>query len=135
MENSGIVTKVSGENIEVLSYRYAACSQNCEGCSSSCAESKPHTFVVKNTIGAKVGDKVSIRTSSDSVLKYISLVYGLPLVFFLVGIIISYYVIKIPNQVYCFLIGLVFTAFAYVLVKNIDKKTGNLSDSIILEKA
>ncbi|EFI42254.1 SoxR reducing system RseC family protein [Peptoniphilus sp. oral taxon 386] len=138
MEQMGVVVKELGEFVEIHSFRQAACGSSCESCHAKCAESKLYVLKAKNTLGLKVGDKVKIETNSKNVIKYILLVYGLPLIFFLFGILISYNIFNkysIDNaQILSFIIAVLTTGLAFYIIKKIDVKYGNNKLDVIVLK-
>ncbi|MDU5418415.1 SoxR reducing system RseC family protein, partial [Peptoniphilus harei] len=91
MESIGIVRAKRENKIFVEFTRESACGESCEACNAKCAESEQELFEFNNTISAKVGDIVKIKTNDKSVLSYKFLVYGLPLVLFMSAITISNY--------------------------------------------
>jgi positive regulator of sigma E activity len=67
---------------------------------------------VKNSINAKVGDKVLLERSDTNQLKLTGMQYGLPLVGFLVAILISnklinHTILSIPAELFQFAIGII----------------------------
>ena len=47
--------------------------------------------VAQNPLGAKIGDTVAVEMTFGNVMKAGSIVYGLPLVAFLIGAVLGYY--------------------------------------------
>lgn len=137
MEAKGIVVKDLGEYVEVASLRASGCGTSCNTCSAKCAESKVHNVKVINTIGAKVGDRVSIEMNSKSVLTYMCLIYGIPLLIFLASVTISFYYFenRLKNyQLISLLIGLGLTAISYILINKFDDKFKNLKNNLVIKK-
>ncbi len=89
------------------------------------------TITLENIIDAKVGDRVAISEASNILLKLSFLQYGLPLIGFLIGIIITTQInIKLqPLELYQFLCGLLGLGLAgvisYTIITRMAKKPGN----------
>ncbi|CDZ75032.1 putative membrane protein [Peptoniphilus sp. ING2-D1G] len=132
MQREGIVVKVVEDNIEITTVRPSACGESCETCSAKCAESKTMTQTFPNTINAEVGDRVVIEVNDKNYLKYILLVYAVPLVFFIAGVFFSSLIIKGDHrQILSFFIGLIAMATSYLIIKKIDDKYTGIYKSII----
>ena len=69
---------------EISVPRKSACGHDCEEC-AGCGVSGSVRAVASNPIGARVGDKVVVESSSKKLYGMILIVYMLPLLFFLVG--------------------------------------------------
>ena len=126
MEQVGIVVKVDNDYIDILATRESACGSDCSTCQAKCSESKPFSLHVPNTINAKIGDRVSIEMNTKAVIGYMLLVYGLPCLFFILGTLLTFSVlkgrIKSNIELYSFLAGLILMAISYIIVKKIDSK-------------
>jgi sigma-E factor negative regulatory protein RseC len=89
MEEEGIITRLSGS----IAYIKAAKSGACNKCSTKDAcESLSDTEVLveaENTIGAKVGDKVTFTANAGAILRAGAAVYLLPLIAFIAGVVIG----------------------------------------------
>ncbi len=132
MQREGIVLKVVENNVEITTVRSSACGESCETCSAKCAESKPMTQILPNTIGAEVGDRVILEVNNKNYLRYILLVYAVPLMFFVVGVFLSSLVLKEDDrQILSFFIGLISMAISYILIKKIDDKYTGIHKNII----
>ncbi|MDO5715878.1 MAG: SoxR reducing system RseC family protein [Tissierellia bacterium] len=139
MEELGIVRKIFENEIYVEVTRAGACGSNCSSCNAKCAESKSEILRLNNTIDAKVGDIVKLKSDSRAVLTYIFLVYGLPLIVMIMAITISNYVFfKINIQLkdlWSMVVGLCALITTYLMIKKVDQKFSKTAGSIItLEK-
>lgn len=138
MEQIGFVKEVVGDNIFIQLTRSSACGSNCESCGAHCAESVTEIREFKNTIGAKKGDVVKFTMKDKSVLSYIALVYGIPLLFLLCGTSVGYYIFsKIGTKnidLYSFIIGVVSFLISSFVIRKFDKKYGNIDANSMLEK-
>lgn len=124
MEQVGIVVKLDGNKAQVSVKRISGCGGGCKswgGCDT------PSTLVsLENKIGAKQGDYVEIKSESRNLLKYMFLIYGIPFATLLIGTIGGMGVLKGLNvknyELMGMLIGLVFLAIGYGLVRILDNK-------------
>src|SRR4030067_379697 len=91
MEEQGIVVKLTGASALIKTRQSSAC----EGCSSkkSCSSGKgaaDEAFIeADNAIGAKVGDSVIFAIGTGSVLKAGALLYLVPILSFIFGVVIG----------------------------------------------
>ena len=131
MKQTGIVFELNDDKAKIIVTRLAACGSSCESCSAHCGENKQEYINVKNDIGLKIGDRVEITTDSKAVLKYISLVYGLPLIFLISGVVIG--MLLNLKEMYSLLVGFVFMIVSFILIKTIDNKNGS-NHGIIIKK-
>ena len=92
MTQKGIVKRVlADKTAEVEIERTTACGHDCSNCSSACSLAYNPKFhaVAENSIGASEGDKVMLGSSSRRMLTIAAVVYGVPVLLFLVGVVIS----------------------------------------------
>lgn len=126
LEQRGIVQRVEGNFIYIEVFRLSACGDHCATCSAKCAESKSEIVKFPNHVNAGVGDIVQISSNSKSVLAYIGLVYGIPLVIMMLSICVSNYLFSVAKvdrkDLYSFIIGIIFLALSYGLIRKIDSK-------------
>ena len=125
MEQVGLVTKIDGNMAQVEVKRMSACGHNCENCSGACNSPSVKVYI-PNTLNVKEGDYVEIKTKTKSVLKYTILIYMIPFVMLILGIVLGMYVFKSIGiksyENFSFLLGLIFLTIAYIILKRIDKK-------------
>lgn len=131
MKQTGIVFELNDDKAKIIVTRLAACGSSCESCSAHCGENKQEYINVKNDIGLKIGDRVEITTDSKAVLKYIALVYGLPLIFLISGVLIG--MLLNLKEMYSLLVGFVFMIVSFIFIKTIDNKNGS-NHGIIIKK-
>lgn len=131
MKQTGIVFELHDNKAKIIVTRLAACGSSCESCSAHCGENKQEYINVKNDIGLKIGDRVEITTDSKAVLKYIALVYGLPLIFLISGVVIG--MLLNLKEMYSLLVGFVFMIVSFIFIKTIDNKNGS-NHGIIIKK-
>jgi sigma-E factor negative regulatory protein RseC len=70
---------------QVALIRQSACSGDCHKCSGCGAAEQQLLVTARNPIGAKLGEKVRLRSESAPVLKAAVVLYILPLVLFFAG--------------------------------------------------
>ena len=88
MDQIGIVTReIENNKVELEIRRPSGCG-SCKSCASSC-EVKPHYLTLKNNIDAKPGDFVELKAIKKSIMKYITIIYSIPFVFLIMGIVIG----------------------------------------------
>lgn len=131
MKQTGIVFELNDNKAKIIVTRLAACGSSCESCSAHCGENKQEYINVKNDIGLKIGDRIEITTDSKAVLKYIALVYGLPLIFLISGVVIG--MLLNLKEMYSLLVGFVFMIVSFIFIKTIDNKNGS-NHGIIIKK-
>ena len=134
MEQVGFVKSVSNGKAEVEVRRISSCGGGCKSCSG--CDTPTHTVSLSNEINAKVGDTVEIRGIAKDILKYTMIVYMIPFSMLLIGIIGGMKVLEnfgVANyEPLSFLIGVVFLALGYGIVKLFDNKIENKDDEIII---
>lgn len=118
-------------NLEVR--KVSSCGTNCASCSAACAQ-PPQVIKVINSLDAKPGDFVEVHADSGRVLKFMLLLYGIPLLFLIVGFGLGHsYLVEnnIANyEILALLIGLVSMAIGGLIVRFIDKKSNVKSENI-----
>lgn len=133
MEQVGFVKNISNGKAEVEVKRISGCGGGCKSCGG--CDTPSHTVFIKNNINAEVGDTVEIKGETKNILKYTLIVYMIPFAMLIIGITLGMKVLKsleVSNQeLLSFLIGLVFLALGYFIVKFFDKKIEKEDDSTI----
>lgn len=115
---SGIVIK-SGNGIAEIRLNK---NESCEECSAkifcSPGENNLRTITVSDSIGTLPGDKVNIAIRGIEVLKVSVLLYGIPLILIIAGILAGMFLLKDSNhkEIYSFLSGLLLTGLYYTFL-------------------
>lgn len=113
--------------------KVSSCGTNCASCSAAC-DQPPQVIDVINSLNAEPGDFVEIQADSGRVLKYMLLLYGLPLLFLIIGFAVShnYFFNKGYDnyEILSLLGGIVFMAVGALIVKIFDKKSNVKSYNI-----
>jgi sigma-E factor negative regulatory protein RseC len=123
----GIVTKVNSSTAWVKCTKCAAC----ESCSAKgfCATVGGSDDIVEveaiNTAGAKGGDRVTISFETSSLLKVSFLVYMIPVLFLVLGVVIGDKIAEVFNydqSIFSVLGGFLFLFSAFFVVKTKGKE-------------
>ncbi len=123
MENNnnelGIVTNILGKNIVLIKVD-SVDKSSCKHCQSRII-CKPnlnedaHYIKATNSANSKIGDKVKIIKKKDLMLKISFLQYGFPLIGFLFGMFVSYFlnwtIFNIPLELIHFIFAIVGVGF------------------------
>lgn len=93
MEQIGIVKSIDNNIATVKVIRKSMCGDNCASCKGACKEP---TIEIKADAyeGIQVGDQVDVMSSSDELLKYSIILYGVPLVVMVGTLFIIYALLK-----------------------------------------
>lgn len=89
-----IIDIVDNRTAKMIMQRHSACA-SCGKCSKLSSECQDLLVEVDNSIGAKKGDRVEVSMESVKVLKATMLAYLVPLIFLLVGTILTYYILNL----------------------------------------
>lgn len=121
-----IIDIVDSRTAKMIMQRHSACA-SCGKCSKLSSECQDLVVEVDNSIGAKKGDHVEVSMESVRVLKATLLAYLVPLVFLLVGTILTYYILELikfsgPTEVISGVVGLICTFISYLLLRKNDDK-------------
>lgn len=122
MKEIGIIKEVKGKRASVIIQRSAACG-DCGACQVG-KEKMTMEANAYNTIGAKEGDKVEVEMEFVNVLKASFILYGIPLVLFIIGILMGEYlpILPIDKALNGFVIGSVLMLLSFVIIKYLDQK-------------
>lgn len=128
MNQIAYVSKIENDIAHLEVRRSSACGDKCSSCGGSC--DIPVTRVrMKNTLKAEQGDLVEVKMETKFVLKSAFIVYIIPLVLMISGIIIGISIfesIGIGNpEAMGLLAGVILLAVSYFILRSIDKKIKN----------
>lgn len=123
-----IIEIVDNKTAKLKMQRHSACA-SCGKCQTLSSESKEILVEVDNSIGAKPGDHVEVNMENMNVLKATALAYLVPLIFLLVGTIVSYFMLDmiistqgIIVELISGIIGIMLMLLSYVILKKNDSK-------------
>lgn len=126
MAEKGLVTELKGENAVVVMVRTEACAK-CRACISGMSE-KEMIIEAENVCGANVDDWVELELQENGFYNAVLIMYGIPLLAFLAGLLLGYFVI-IPyfaggdaKDILSFGLGLFFTFLAFLWIKLNENK-------------
>lgn len=138
MKQRGQVVSVANDTAHIVVSRQSACGSNCAACGGNCAENKVDLIEINDAYGLKAGDYVELETDDKAVLSYIGLVYGVPLVFFILGFLIGISIFKNIHpanyEIYSGLVGLVALIISYFCIRNVDKKFNHYKNAFRVTK-
>lgn len=125
MKQTGYVIKEKGTDVTVQIVRATACGDKCSNCSAGC-EKEVIDIDVLNRLDAKVGNYVEIESESKKVLKMAFLVYILPIIFMLAGMLGVSFLLenmgKEQNDLLMLGGGVFLFVVSMIIIKIIDKK-------------
>ena len=132
MTQDAIVTKVLPNDMaEVAVARTTACGGNCGSCESCIFQSELKTLA-RNTIGARIGQKVVIESKSSKIYGAALLVYIMPLVLFIAAYALAY--VSGAREGICIVVsflGLALGAAIMVLSQRLRKDKNQITFDII----
>ena len=132
MTQDAIVTKVLPNDMaEVAVARTTACGGNCGSCESCIFQNELKT-VARNTIGARIGQKVVIESKSSKIYGAALLVYIMPLILFMAAYALAY--VSGAGEGLCIAIsflGLALGAAIMVLSQRLKKDKDQITFDII----
>lgn len=119
MAELGSVIKKNKNKVTVALMRTEACSK-CKACSVG-LDGKTMEIECENLCMADLGDTVEIVLEVDSFFQAVLIMYGIPFISFLIGLLGSYFIFdnfNVPNkELFSFLIGAFFVALTYLCIK------------------
>ena len=126
MSEKGRVIEVKENDLLTISMtRKEACAK-CRACIAGMTEQEM-IIEAENNCFAEVGDWVDVEISPDGFISALFIVYGLPLIGFMVGLIPSYFILKAvglgnAGDVLSFVIGLLFTGIVFLWIKKNEER-------------
>ena len=121
MAEKGLVMQEKGDSLVIKMKRKEACAK-CRACVAGLTE-KDMILEAKNMCRATVDDWVEVEISESGFLFAVGIMYGIPLIALLAGILIGNFVLApmlsfINPDVTSFFTGLVFTGLAYLWIRS-----------------
>lgn len=130
MNKIGVITEVKGDEAIVMIAKAQSCG-NC-GCGKltrkdgeMCQDDKQYVKV-KNTINGEIGDPVNIEFNTGKMISTSILLYLLPLIMMIVGILIANNIQgNNPSDLVSFGAGIASLIVSYIILNAFDKSKGN----------
>jgi len=120
-----------GGKAEISVPRKSACGHDCEECAGCGVSGASVRAVARNDVGAAVGQKVVVESSTKHLLGVMSLVYLLPIVLFLLGYFatgsLSSEGLRYAIAIAAFVIGII----PAIICDRRTKKSGALTFTIV----
>lgn len=118
------VIDVSGDEATVYLQRHTACG-DCGKCMVA-KQNLDMKATLKNTLGAKVGDRVSVEMELRGLLGASFIMYGVPMAAFFIGLLLGFNVISpaigMEANFCAFITGLVLISAAYLFIRLLDRR-------------
>lgn len=124
MKEIGLVVDIEDLNALVKIDRKTAC-ENCKGCGLSSADGKSMIVHALNQANALKGDTVELDMETPNVLAAAFLIYTIPLIGLMFGILASYAVMNIighQSEALSLLFGIIFMGFAFLIIKKNENR-------------
>lgn len=133
MEQVGYILETNDGQAKVEVKRLSGCSGTCKSCSGC---DTPSLIVnLENTIGAKIGDLVEIKGQSNTILKYTFLIYMIPFIMLVLGLVGGINIFKSMGyanyEFYGFLSGIVSLLLSFGILKLVDNSAKNKTKSMM----
>lgn len=108
-------------------------SDYCEECTAKLyckpGNSKERSLIVTDTIGVNPGDKVRVAIKGSEILKISFLIYGIPLILLMIGLIIGMQIFQSNKELFSTIISIVLVLCYIFIVLFVDKKRKNRTRS------
>ncbi|WP_040327302.1 SoxR reducing system RseC family protein [Clostridium ihumii] len=125
MEQDGVVKKINGDTADIAFIKKSGCGGNCGSCKSPCP-SDIIIIPVKNTLDAKVGDKIKISVGKEAFSNMTFWAYVFPTIMTLIGLIGSMFLFKSLNfksyEVLSVVVGIIFLVISFLISSKLNKK-------------
>lgn len=124
MKEIGLVVDIEDFNALVKIDRKTAC-ENCKGCGFGTQDGKSIIVHAVNQANALKGDTVELDMDTPNVLTAAFLIYTIPLIALMFGILSSYGVMKIighQSEALSFIFGIICLGLSFLLIKKNEDK-------------
>ncbi|MDO5754927.1 MAG: SoxR reducing system RseC family protein [Tissierellia bacterium] len=136
MRKQGVVIGKENQIVRVAVMRQGGCGGECSSC-HGCGDMKPEILELENNIHSEVGDIVNVVAKGQSVVKYTLVLYSIPLMMMILGIVIGYQYFQgkaVDYELYSFLLGIGFLGISLIILRGVDRKFQRKKDFLSLEK-
>ena len=122
MKQSGKVISISKDlkTVTVRFKRTDACGK-CHACFTFSSDEAD--IELENTVGASVGDEVTIQLHSNSVLKASLIMYGIPLIALIIGTLLG----SLKSDMFAFLGGVLFAGGSFFIIRAFEPKFSRMN--------
>lgn len=120
MGEKGLVVNTKDHLAVIRMTRTEACGQ----CHACLAGMKKEEMIIEadNECNAKVGDWVIMELRNNSFIKAVMIMYGIPMLALMIGIVLGYYVLypylPMDREVLSFAVGILFTLLAFLWIRS-----------------
>ncbi len=121
MRQYGKVIEICGNMARVSFKRTKACG-NCKACFT--LGSDEAVIEIVNSAGASAGDYVAIELHAKSMVKASLIMYGLPLIGLMLGVILG----SLLSDIWAIVLGVLFSAAVYGIVHLFEPKLSKLNE-------
>jgi sigma-E factor negative regulatory protein RseC len=121
MAEKGLVIEQKGEKVVIRMTRKEACAK-CRACIAGLSE-KDMILEARNLCDASVDDWVEVELTNDGFLFAVGIMYGIPLIALLAGVLIGNFVLApvlsfVNADVVSFFTGIIFTGLSYLWIRS-----------------
>lgn len=131
MTEIGYVASIHGEYASVVFKRMSGCGHDCASCGGGC-DSSSVTTDIKNTLGAKTGDKVKVEMNQKAFNTMLLWVYVFPLIMLALGISVGTKIFQsmgLANyELLSFLVGILALVVSYFILNKYNKRASKNAD-------
>lgn len=125
MAEKGLVVDKKEDLVVIKMTRTEACAK-CRACIAGMS-TKDMLVEADNECSAKVGDWVEMELRGNTFLTATLIMYGLPLVGLLFGVVLGYFVIspflpQINQELLSFIVGILFTGLVFYWIKSQESR-------------
>ncbi len=117
MGEKGLVVNTKDHLAVIRMTRTEACGQ----CRACLAGMKKEEMIIEEC-NAKVGDWVIMELRNNSFIKAVMIMYGIPMLALMIGIVLGYYVLypyfPMDREVLSFAVGILFTLLAFLWIRS-----------------
>jgi len=132
MQQYAFVKNIDNDIAEISIYRSSACGEGCGQNCTICGTAKPITAYAKNSVNAKIGDRVVIESSSATILSLSFAMYIIPLIFMICGYFIGANLgLNENNSAISAVIGLLIGFLPSIFINKRMKKRAYITYTII----
>ncbi|WP_105614352.1 SoxR reducing system RseC family protein [Vallitalea okinawensis] len=124
MAEIGLVKEIQGDEVIVSLNRQEACNK-CRACIQGMQEQEM-ILKAQNLCHASVGDQVEVTLEESNFLKAVAIMYGIPFIALMIGLISGYYISGIvtgtQSEGIALLSGFILLALSYLGIRKNESK-------------